>query len=403
MIVKIIVATAVFGIAVGRFPVLRMNRATIALVGAVAVVAAGGCTVEEAFRSLDLETLALVFAMMVITINLRLSGFFNLVGRNITRVARTPRQLLAVVVLSSGFLSALFLNDTVVLMFTPLVTAIALDLDRDPIPYLVGLATSANIGSAATIIGNPQNMIIGGASKMDFFRFLEILFVPSVLGLAVSFIVVTLVFRGEFSPVRFTVPEEGRRVIYRPLLVKSLAAVAMLLAGIAFRLPLALAALVPAAFLLITRRLKPERVFSEIDWSLLVLFAGLFVLTDTLRGDPEFRRMLDGLVDLGETNLASFGAVSAVLSNLVSNVPAVMLLKHGVAGLSRPEQAWATLAMATTFAGNFTLLGSIANLIVAESAKRRGVHLGFRKYFVAGAPITVITIALGSLWIAFYL
>jgi Na+/H+ antiporter NhaD/arsenite permease-like protein len=180
---------------------------------------------------------------------------------------------------------------------------------------------------------------------MDFFRFLEILFVPSAAGLVVSFLVVTLVFRGEFSSVRFMVPEEGRRVIYRPLLVKSLAAVVMLLAGIAFRLPLALAALLPAAFLLITRRLKPERVFSEIDWSLLVLFSGLFVLTDTLRGDPGFRRILDGLVDLGEKNLVSFGAVSAVLRTSCRTFPpscSSSTASRGFPGQSRhgPRSRW---------------------------------------------------------------
>jgi Na+/H+ antiporter NhaD/arsenite permease-like protein len=402
MIVEIIITLSIIGIAAGRFPVLRMNRATIALVGAVAVVAAGGETLEEAFASLDLNTLTLVFGMMVLTINLRLSGFFSLVGRWITRPAHTPHRLLALIIVSSGVLSALFLNDTIVLMFTPLVTAIALDLDRDPIPYLVGLAVSANIGSAATIIGNPQNMLIGMASGIDFFRFLGILAVPSLAGLFVSWVFIVVIFRKEFTAVRFTVPEEGRGNVYTPLLVKSMIAAAVLFIAIFLKLPLAFAALLSAAVLLVTRRLKPERVFSEVDWSLLVLFAGLFILTDALRHDAGFGGILRRLIGFAEEGMPAFAAVSAVLSNIVSNVPAVMMLRSGVAGLPNTEQAWITLAMATTYAGNFTLLGSIANLIVAESAKKRGVRLGFWKYFLAGAPITVVTILIGSLWLQWF-
>ena len=182
ILTELVIIAAILGIAIGRYPVLRMNRATIALVGAVAVVAVNGANIEKAFEALDLHTLALLFSMMIISVNLRLSGFFGLAGRYITRCARTPSQLLALLVFSSGILSALFLNDTIVLMFTPLVTAITLDLHRDPIPYLVGIATAANIGSAATLIGNPQNMMIGIASHIDFFRFLGILTIPSFNG-----------------------------------------------------------------------------------------------------------------------------------------------------------------------------------------------------------------------------
>ncbi len=399
MLVRLVIALAVTGIAAGRFPMLRMNRATIALVGAVLVTVLGGLSLEGAFAALDLGTLALVFSMMVISINLRLSGFFSLVGLGITRVAHTPGRLLGLVIAASGVLSALFLNDTIVLMFTPLVTAVALDLDRDPVPYLVGQATAANIGSAATLIGNPQNMLIGAASGIDFFRFLVVLAPPSAAGLLAAWVVVRLVFRKEFDGARFDPPGEGRRRVYRPLLVKSLLATGLLFGGIAAGAPLVLASLCAAALLLVTRRVKPQRVFAELDWSLLVLFAGLFVVTDALRNDPGFRRFLEGFAAAAGRDPGFFSLVSAALSNLVSNVPAVMLLRPVAAVMPDPERAWITLAMATTYAGNFTLLGSIANLIVAESAARHGVRLGFRAYFTAGAPITIITIIMGSLWL----
>ncbi|HOV38285.1 MAG TPA: anion transporter [Spirochaetales bacterium] len=399
ILTELVIIAAILGIAIGRYPVLRMNRATIALVGAVAVVAVNGANIEKAFEALDLHTLALLFSMMIISVNLRLSGFFGLAGRYITRCARTPSQLLALLVFSSGILSALFLNDTIVLMFTPLVTAITLDLHRDPIPYLVGIATAANIGSAATLIGNPQNMMIGIASHIDFFRFLGILTIPSLIGLLIVWGLIRFVFRKEFKPALFEVPKEGRLRVYRPLLFKSLVATGILIAGILIKLPLAFAALLAASFLLITRRLRPERVFTEIDWSLLVLFSGLFVLTNTLREDAGFRFVLEQFVHWAGGSIPAFAAASAILSNLVSNVPAVMLLSPVTAAMPNLEQAWITLAMSSTYAGNFTLLGSVANLIVAESAKHRGVHLSFWKYFAAGAPITLLTLTLGSLWL----
>jgi len=394
-----VIPLTLVGVAVGRYPGLRMNRATIALAGGVALIAAGAISLEEAYAALDLDTLALLFSMMVLNVNLRGSGFFKLVGRWVIRWARSPRQLLALIVITSGLLSALFLNDTIVLMFTPLVLEIVLVLGRNPIPYLVGLVAAANIGSAATITGNPQNMLIGASSRIPYLRFTAALAPAALAGLAVAWGVLVLVYRKEFARGRLEAILEQRMRLVRPLLYKSLLATTGMLIAFLAGAPIALAALAAATALLITRRVKPQRIFREVDFSLLVFFAGLFIVTGAIESTGLSDRLLCVARPVAEAGVAPLAGVSVVLSNLVSNVPAVMLFRPLIPHLSDPEKAWLTLAMATTFAGNLTLLGSVANLIVAESARERGVQLSFGEYLKAGVPITLVSLVLGVLWL----
>ncbi|MCX7706687.1 MAG: anion transporter [Anaerolineae bacterium] len=400
-IATFIVFITLVGVAVGRYPWLHMNRATIALVGATALMIVGAIPLEVAYDALDMNTLVLLFAMMVLNVNLRLAGFFRLVASEVIRLARTPRQLLALIVVVSGVMSALFLNDTIVLMFTPLVLDIVLALNRNPIPYLIGLVSAANIGSAATIVGNPQNMIIGVSSGIPFVPFTARLAPVSLAGLAVAWGVIVLVYREEFARRRFAdtviLPREA---IYRPLLTKALFATAVMLVAFLAGAPIPLAALTAAALLLITRRIKPQRVFNEVDFTLLVFFAGLFSVTGAIEHSGLSQRLFALGQPLAGQNVAALSVVALVLSNLVSNVPAVLLFRPLVPQLPDPTQAWLTLAMATTFAGNLTLLGSVANLIVAEIARGRGVELSFREYLRAGPFITLISLALGVLWLS---
>ncbi len=396
-----IVILTLLGVAVGRYPRLRMNRATIALVGATLLIAAGALSLEQAYAALDMNTLVLLFAMMVINVNLRLAGFFRLVGSQVMRLAGTPRQLLALIIVSSGVLSALFLNDTIVLMFTPLVLDIVLALRRNPIPYLIGLVTAANIGSAATIVGNPQNMIIGVSSGIPFTTFTAWLAPISLAGLVVAWGVIVLVYRQEFAVVGF--PDDAalpREAIYRPLLQKSMLATALMLAAFWVGAPIPMAALAAAAALLVTRRIKPQRVFDEVDFTLLVFFAGLFMVTGAIEHSGLSEQLFAVGRPLVGQGVAALSAVAVVLSNLVSNVPAVLLFRPLIGQLADQRAAWLTLAMATTFAGNLTLLGSVANLIVAEVARSRNVELSFTEYLKAGVPITLISLALGVAWLA---
>ncbi|QXD16392.1 anion transporter [Rhodocaloribacter litoris] len=395
----LVIALTFAGIAAGHVPGLRMNRASIALVGAAALLALGLLSLEEAYAVLDLDTLTLLFGMMVLNANLRMAGFFSLVAGRLLHRTRSPRQLLFLLMIAAGLLSALFLNDTIVLIFTPLVAEVTLSLRRNPIPYLMGLALAANIGSVATITGNPQNMLIGVASGLRYTTFSAYLLPVALIGLVLAWIVVVRTYRSEFGqPFEKDAPPATLRY-HRPLLRKSLLATGLLLGALLAGVSPPLAALTSAALLLVTRRLKPERVFREIDWSLLVFFAGLFVVTGALETTGWRDRLFTVMLPLAEGGVVPLSLVSATLSNLISNVPAVMLFRPFVPQFPDPTQAWLTLAMATTLAGNLTLLGSVANLIVAETARHRGIRLTFTEYLRAGLPTTFLTLGAGMVWL----
>jgi Na+/H+ antiporter NhaD/arsenite permease-like protein len=398
----ILIVLTLVGIAVGRIPGWRMNRATVALAGATALIALGAIHLEEAYAAVDLDTIVLLFGMMTLNVNLRLAGFFRLVTARVVGWARSPRQLLALVIGAGGILSALFLNDTIVLMMTPLVVQITLHLRRNPLPYLIGLATAANIGSAMTIVGNPQNMIIGVASQIPFLTFTAYLAPVSLVGMGIAWGVIALIYRDEFgrggSSLRMEEPMAVGR-IYRPLLRKATLITGGMVVSFALGAPIPLAALGAAALLLITRRVKPERVFQEVDWGLLVFFSSLFVVTGAVESSGWSGRLFDLMEPLINRGILPLTLVAAVLSNLVSNVPATLLFRPLVGELTNPQQSWLVLAMATTLAGNFTLLGSVANLIVAELAQAQGVRVSFREYLRAGIPITLLTLTWGVVWL----
>lgn len=403
----LLIVLTIIGVAVGRYPFLRMNRATIALVGATGLILLGAIPLETAYAALDMNTLVLLFGMMILNTNLRMAGFFGLVGRRVVAWARTPRQLLALVIVAAGVLSAIFLNDTIVLVFTPLALEICRRLGRDPIPYLLAVATAANIGSVATITGNPQNMIIGVASGMPFLAFTAYLAPVALLGMGVIFGVLLLLYREEFAPGPFPLAAqgepEGEGEVQWPLLRKGMAATGLMLVAFVAGMPVPLAALTAAALLLITRRVHPEEVFHEVDWALLVFFSGLFIVTGALESLGVSAALFAAVQPVAAGGIAPLTGVSVVLSNLISNVPAVLLFRPFVPSLPNPEQTWLVLAMATTLAGNLTLLGSVANLIVAESARRQGVHLSFGVYLRAGLPVTLLSLLIGALWLGFVL
>jgi Na+/H+ antiporter NhaD/arsenite permease-like protein len=396
----LVIVLTLIGVAVGRYPWLRMNRATIALVGATTLIALRAIPLEEAYQAIDMNTILLLFAMMVLNVNLRLAGFFQWVTARVVKWARSPRALLALLLFTSGLLSAFFLNDTIVLMFTPLVIEITSTLRRNPIPYLIGLVSAANIGSAATIVGNPQNMIIGLASGIPFVQFTASLFPASIIGLCLIWGILVTFYRQEFSGVLEFTPQVTVR-IYPPLLQKSLLASGLMIVAFVLGTPIPLAALMAASLLLITRRLKPQRVFREIDGSLLVFFASLFIVTRAIETSGFSATLFRLMQPVAERGVAALALVALLLSNLVSNVPAVLLFRPFVPHFPNPTQAWLTLALATTFAGNLTLLGSVANLIVAETARQRGIRLEFMEYLRAGLPITLLSLGMGILWLEF--
>jgi Na+/H+ antiporter NhaD/arsenite permease-like protein len=397
----IVIILSLFGIAIGSFPKFRMNRATIALVGASILIVMNEMNLSQAVSFIDVDTIILIFSMMIININLRLAGFFNIIVNKVITYAKTPRQLLVILTFSSGILSSLFLNDTIVIMFTPIVIEIVLHLRRNPIPYLIALATSANIGGAATIVGNPQNMIIGVQSGISFSRFMLYLFPISLLCLLLIVIVISLIYRNEFNKSVFDNTIQKSPRVYKPLLIKSSIVLTLMLVAFLFDFPVALTSLAASSVLLITRRIKPERVFHEIDFSILIFFSCLFIISHQTNHLLSKSINISEIEILTSNRIIDLSIISLLLSNLISNVPAVLMLSPIVKSFAEPEKLWLTLALSSTFAGNLTLLGSVANLIVVETAKRMGVKIKFVEYLKSGVIITLLSLILGVLWLIF--
>jgi Na+/H+ antiporter NhaD/arsenite permease-like protein len=413
----ILFALTYVGLAIGKVPGLRMDRAGIALVGATLMLVAGLLTLDEAVRPecIDYKTLALLFGMMIVIGFLRLSGFFVWLTALALRCIRTPLGLLAATITLSGVLSAFLINDIVCLTLTPLVLHLARKLRFDPVPHLIALATAANIGSTGTITGNPQNIWIGSHSGIPYLRFALRLLPVAALGLGVNFLVVWVIYRSRLSS-----PVDGRnngssgaereaathdpsrsrahRWLQRKSVTVTLVTVVLFFTG----LPLELVAL-GAASLLLLGRVKPDKVYRQVDWGLLVMFTGLFIVVHAFQIHIVARWGIDGWSWLTARPVDLLSLVSAALSNLVSNVPAVLLMEPVLKAVPRAQQetAWLALAMSSTLAGNLTVLGSVANLIVVENAGREGVAISFWEYCKVGIPVTVLTLALGVFWLEF--
>jgi Na+/H+ antiporter NhaD/arsenite permease-like protein len=386
-------------VALGKIPVYRIDRAGAALLGGSLMVATGVLSLEEAYQAVDFSTIVLLLGMMIVVANLRLSGFFRVITRWIAAHVRRPITLLVMIIFSSGILSAFLVNDTICLVMTPLVLEPVTRLKRNPIPYLLAVATASNIGSVATITGNPQNIIIGSLSRIPYSNFAAALVPVAFIGLMITSILIAISYRSEFfTRDRFDTIDISARY-HGPLLAKSIVVMAVMVVLFFFGQPVAKVAIVGGAFLLLTRRVRPEKVYIEIDWPLLVMFVGLFVVIGGLEKAVITADVGAAITHQHLNNPTILAGVTAVLSNLVSNVPAVLLLKSFVSNLQDPRRAWLVVAMAATLAGNFTLVGSVANLIVAQRAKARGVELNFGAYFKVGAPLTVLTIAFGLWWL----
>ncbi len=390
---------SIAGIAIGKIPALRMNRASIAATGAALLILTKSISLEDAYGAVDLNTIVLLFSMMVFNANLRFAGFFAIAGRALKRSSRNPAILLLLILLFSSVLSALFINDPLVMMLTPIVCDVTLSMGLNPLPYLLGLAVSANIGSMATIIGNPQNILIGASSGMAFGTFSLHLVPPALIILAIAWLLILQLFRKDFAAIQMPKYTNERIFIYKPLLIKSMVSFALMAICVAIGLPVSLAGLAGASLLLITRRVAPERVFADIDWSLLVLFPSLFVITKAASQSAGFHFFYEHIGQLMNKSPAAFGAVSALMSQLISNVPTVMLLRPLVPAMQNPTLLWLILAACTTLAGNFTLLGSVANLIMVELAKKRGVNISFGKYLKLGLPLTLASLAIALAWL----
>ena len=381
-----------------RLKILPLNRPASALLGAVLMVATGVMTPQEAYRAVDYDTLVLLLGMMLISAYLYLGGFFDWAADGVLKVAGTPRRLLLYLILTSGVLSALLVNDTVCLMLTPLVVAVMVRGKLPLHPYLLALAMSANLGSVATLVGNPQNMIIGSLSKMPFLRFSAALWPVAAVGLVLEYAVLRFGFRRVLATAVVCVPQTPSPPLNRPLLALAFGTLALVFVGFVAGFNLAWTALAGGALVMVLARRDTHEVLRLVDWHLLVFFAALFVVVEGLNatGLPtQTYEALRGLFGVSPStqawNLAWFSVVG---SNIFSNVPFVLVAGKWMGHFAQPELMWKVMALATTFAGNLTILGSVANIIVVESA-RGHVEVGFWDYARYGIPVTLLTTLAG--------
>lgn len=389
-------------IAFRNVPGFPLDMPAGTLVGAVLMVATGVLSLQEAYIAVDWDTLLLLLGMMLVVAYLAMAGFFSWIASVLVRVAPSPFRLLVWVILLSGFLSALFVNDTICLLFTPILLLLLRSLRFNPVPYLIALATASNIGGQMSIMGNPQNMFIGNHSEISFARFLLFLAPVTLIGLLLNIAVIAWIYRKELSaaPIQPAAidPVGHWPATDRTLLIKSLGVIGAMLVLFFFEQPYPLVAIGGAAVLFLIGHRKPEFAFRKVDWTLLVFFASLFVVMRGVERSGWVRLVLEGsepfLKGSPAQTVAVLSGVTLVLSNLVSNVPAVVLLEPFVKSLSHPDLGWLTLAMSSTLAGNLTLVGSVANLIVVSLA-RPEVEISFWDYFKVGAVLTLLTMAVG--------
>jgi Na+/H+ antiporter NhaD/arsenite permease-like protein len=387
-----------------QLKLLPLNRPAAALLGTVLMITLGVMTPQQAYHAVDYDTLVLLLGMMLISAYLHLAGFFVWAADEVLKLAKTPQRLLLYLIVTSGVLSALLVNDTVCLMLTPLVVALIVRGQLPLLPYLLALATSANIGSVATLVGNPQNMIIGNMSHIPFLHFSAALLPVAIAGLAINYAVLRFGFRKALAAAR--IPERGGRetvpALDKKLLGLVLAALALVFIGFCLerwtKLPLAWTALAGAALVMVLARRDTHEVLKFVDWHLLLFFAGLFVVVEGLNNTGLPEEIYERLHRLFGHSVAAqawnFGGFSVVGSNIFSNVPFVLVAGKWITNFAKPEMMWKVLALTTTLAGNLTILGSVANIIVVESA-RRHIQIGFWDYAKYGIPITVLTTSVG--------
>lgn len=383
----------------GKSPYFRVDRAGAAIIGALATVGTGVLTFDEATRAIDYRTIVILFSMMILVANLKLAGFFDLVGYWLLHSVTDRRQLLWAVILLSGIFSAIAINDIACLLFAPVVVFICRQTDSNPVPYLLGTAMASNIGSAATLLGNPQNILVGSLSGLSFISYFVTAAPVALLGLWLSFWVIARCYKQDLNE-KFLARTIEAANTHHYLICKSLMVLFLILSAYAAGYDLAITAGVGAALLLMTRRVKPNKVYASVDFNLLVIFIGLFVVVAGVEKSGLLSYALQNLGMVKSNELGFFALMTIVLSNLVSNVPAVLLLKFLIPQ-DNSGVYWQVLALFSTLAGNLTITGSMANLIVVEMAKRQQVTVNAREYFKIGFPLTLVLSCICYLWLIF--
>lgn len=391
-------ALVYLGMVLGRLPGLALDRTGIALLGAIALIALGRLDTARAWAAIDVGTIALLFGMMVVSAQLRRAGFYERVTARVAAADVSPAALVGIVVLVAGLLSSVLTNDVVCLAMAPLLVEATSRRGLAPVPFLLALSCASNVGSAATLIGNPQNMLVGERLDLDFGAYLADAALPSLLGLGATWGILVLLQRGRWQAATAAAPPASRPFDAGQA-AKALVVIALVIVlFLATDWPREVIALGAAGVVLASRRARTREVLALVDWHLLILFAGLFVVNHAFEASGMLERAVAAARAQGvdPSSPGTLFLLTVPLSNLVSNVPAVMLLLPA----ATHADAGAILALASTLAGNLLLVGSIANLIVADQAGQLGVRLDWRAHARVGVPVTLATLAIAAGWLA---
>ncbi|MDA8230574.1 MAG: anion transporter [Magnetospirillum sp.] len=398
-LVPVVFLATYLGMAAGGVPGLRLDRSGIALLAVVVLLASERISEAEAGAAIDMPTLLLLFALMIVSAQFQAAGVYDALAARVAAARGSADRLLLLTILVAGGLSAVLANDIVVFAMTPIVATGIRARGMDPRPFLLGLAGGANAGSAMTIIGNPQNILIGQVGGLDFWRFLVVCGVPGALSLGLVFVAIRWLWRGPLSmppgpPTAAPLPGFKRWQT-----AKGIAAVIGLLALFATPLPREIGALVIAGILLMSRRLASRTMIGAVDWHLLLLFACLFIVTSAFANTGLATEGIRRLADAGllPDRLTVMAPLMLAASNTIGNVPATMLILS--VWPSPPASGLYGLAVLATLAGNFLLVGSLANIIVAERAAGVGIRLAFGDFARAGMPMALASMALAMGWL----
>jgi len=396
----VVFALTYVAVAAGRFPGTSVDRPAAALLGAVLMVAVRVLTPAEAGAAVNGDTIGLLLGTMILSAYLGEAGFFRWASGRILRAVAGPRALLWAIVFTAGVLSAFLVNDTVCLMLTPLVIRLVDDAELPALPYLLALAFGANAGSVATLTGNPQQVIIGTLSGIPYAHYAAAMVLPAAASMSIVAAVLHLLFRRDLRGRRIAPRASADRhaEIDPPLLRKALVATGIAIVGFSAGFSLAWTALFAAALLMAVAARAPREALRKVDWPLLVFFAGLFVVVEGVAKTGAAAAMHAGISPLLGGTVERQGVVFALFtvagSQLVSNVPYVILAQHWIPQLADPRFMWLVTALASTLAGNLTIVGSVANIIVLELAGPRA-RIGFWAFLRIGAVVTATTLAAG--------
>ncbi len=390
------------GIAVGRIWGLMLDRGGIVLLGAIAMLAFGCITLQKAVEAVNYQSILMLFSLMVIAAQLHFAGFYHQVARKISEFLEKPMLFLALLMLTSGILSAFLNNDVVCFAFTPVITVALLRKRMNPLPFLIALALSSNIGCALTVIGNAQDVLIGEIAHLSFGGYMLWVIVPVTLAMSTAYGVVYLLLRKNiYLPENSTLPTppEDDTPLNTWRACKGVGITCIIVVLFFTPLPRYLVALTAAGLLLCSHHLQSRKVLERVDWQLLVLFIGLFVVVGAFHQSGMALKGVNYLKDAG-VNLQNpyiLAITTGILSNLINNSAAVMLLIK-VVDLSNPLHGY-VLALSNTFAGNLFLIGSVANIIVVQGAAQYDVKISFKDFAKYGIPTALASFAFLLFWI----